>query len=220
MRPPFVPFDEHKALKIYQRSLPHWRQEGVTYIVTFRLGDSIPAGIRSEWEEEKSLWLKARGIRYDGERGSWHAAFAKLPNADQFCFHQHSNRQVQSCLDRGIGACHLQDRACLEIVRTILLSDDGGRYHIGDFIIMPNHVHTLITPAAGEKLEAILKRVKGGSAVECNRILQRSGTFWQAESYDHIVRSLNQLYEYRKYIAVNPVKAGITLPAAASYVAT
>jgi hypothetical protein len=74
-RPPFIPFDERQAVRIYQRNLPHWRQDGVTYFVTFRLGDSIPEAIRLKWEEEKKLWLKARGIGYDGEKGRWREAF-------------------------------------------------------------------------------------------------------------------------------------------------
>jgi len=37
------------------------------------------------------------------------------------------------------------------------LSEDGSRYHVGDFVIMPNHVHLLVTPVLGEELEMILK---------------------------------------------------------------
>jgi putative transposase len=219
-RPLFVPFDERKAIRIYQRNLPHWRQDGVTYFVTFRLGDSIPEAIRCQWEEEKALWLKARGILYDGDIGRWRPAFEKLPEEDQFLFHKHFNRQVQSCLDRGLGSCHLPNLECINSLRAKMFGDDGSGYHSGDFIIMPNHVHLLVTPVRGTELEIILKRVKGASAVDCNRLLQRSGNFWQAESYDHIVRSLEQLHEYRKYIADNPSKTGITLPLAACYVAT
>jgi type I restriction enzyme R subunit len=219
-RPSFVPFDERKATRIYQRNLPHWRQDGVTYFVTFRQGDSTPESVRCRWEGEKALWLKARGIAYDGERGRWHTSFAKLSATEQFRFHKHFNRQVQSCLDRGLGACYLRQLDCLKTMRAKLLGEDGQRYHLGDFIIMPNHVHLLLTPASGEKLEMILNQMKGASALECNRLLQRSGTFWQSESYDHIVRSLEQLHEYRNYIAENPAKARITVPSSASYVAT
>jgi putative transposase len=218
-RPSFVPFDECKGTRIYQRNLPHWRQDGATYFVTFRLGDSIPETVRRRWQEEKALWLKARNIIYDGENGRWHAALGKLPASDQFRFQKHFNRRIQSCLDRGIGSCYLRNLACIETVRAKILDEDGNRHHLGDFIIMPNHLHLLITPVPGEKLEMILKHVKGASAIECNRLLQRGGTFWQAESYDHIVRSQEQLVEFRKYIADNPAKAGITIPRAASHVA-
>jgi hypothetical protein len=66
----------------------------------------------------------------------------------------------------------------------------------------------------------ILKQVKGASAVECNRILGRTGAFWQAESYDHIVRSIEQLEQYRQYIATNPANAGITVAANTCYAAS
>src|SRR5271166_5971909 len=108
-RPAFVPFDERRATRIYRRNLPHWRQDGVTYFVTFRLGDSIPEDVRRRLEEEKAVWLKVRGVDYDGESGRWHGAFMKLPAIEKFHFQQHFNRQVQGCLDRGLGACHLQN---------------------------------------------------------------------------------------------------------------
>jgi type I restriction enzyme R subunit len=219
-RPAFVPFDERRATRTYQRNLPHWRQEEVTYFVTFREADSIPEAIRLKWEEEKTLWLKARGILYDGEKERWHHAFEKLPFAEQMRFHKHFNRQVQSCLDRGLGQCYLRDLRCIQILRAKILAWDGIRCHMGDFVIMPNHVHLLVTPARGEELEMILKQVKGASAVECNRILGRTGAFWQAESYDHIVRSIEQLEQYRQYIATNPANAGITVGADACYVAS
>ena len=223
LRPAFVTFDEQRTVRIYQRNLPHWRQRGCTYFVTFRLGDSIPDGVRRQWEDEQRQWLQARGIRYDGPQGAWRAAFERLPANERWQFQKHFNRQVESCLDRGLGECWLRRKDCIDIVRTKLLSSDGVAYHLGDFVIMPNHVHLLVTPAVernlfrSTELEMLLKRIKGSSAVECNRAVNRSGTFWQADSYDHIVRSLEQLHAFRAYIAANPQQAGITLPASALY---
>ena len=68
-RQPFVPFDECKAVRIYRRNLPHWRQDGATYFVTFRLGDSLPRRVLDQWEYEKQLWLAARGIDAPGRPG-------------------------------------------------------------------------------------------------------------------------------------------------------
>jgi type I restriction enzyme R subunit len=126
IRRPFVPFDEHRAVRVCRRNLPHWRQDGVTYFVTFRLADSIPEFVVSAWESEKILWLKAHGITYDGEKGSWQTAFERLAIAERQAFHEHFNQRVQSCLDRGLGECHLHTPACVEIVRAKLLSRDGG----------------------------------------------------------------------------------------------
>ena len=82
---------------------------------------------------------------------------------------------------------------------------------------MPNHVHLLILPSPGSQLELLLKNMKGSTARWCNQLLGRSGRFWQPDSYDHIVRSLEQLAQYRQYIADNPSKAGISLAADAVY---
>jgi REP-associated tyrosine transposase len=242
----FVPFDESGVMRIYERNLPHWRQDGCTYFVTFRLADSVPVAVRKQWEQEKSQWLQGHGIAYDGERGRWRDAFHRLPPPERFRFEQHFNRQVQSCLDRGLGECHLGVSACVSKMREELLRGDDCRYHLGDFVIMPNHVHLLITPVADnavvernsfrpptivvernsfrspaqaqpKKLELILKSIKGASAVACNRLCDRTGTFWQADSYDHIVRTLEQLAAYREYITRNPALAHVELPTEALY---
>ena len=216
-RPDFVPFNESNAVRIYRRNLPHWRLDGATYFITFRLGDSIPQNVRREWEYEKRKWLEARGIRYDGEHGDWRHEFEKLSANDQRHFHKYFNRQVHACLDRGIGNCWLKREDCIRIVCDKLLGGDEQRYHLGDAVIMPNHVHALITPADGEGLESIVKRIKGASAFECNRAIGRTGAFWQADTYDHIVRDFEELQFFRSYIESNPAKARIMVPEAAIY---
>jgi len=220
----FLPFDERRAVRTYQRSLPHWRQAGCTYFVTFRLADSVPDSVRREWEQEKKQWLERLGICYDGERGHWREAFQRLSPRERFLFEQHFNRRVQSCLDRGMGECHLREPACATVLLEELRRDDGHRHHLGDFVIMPNHVHLLITPIDMEpksfrstELEYILKSIKGASAAACNRLCNRTGSFWQADSYDHIVRSLGQLSAYREYIERNPRLLHPELPPQAVY---
>jgi len=216
----FVPFDERRAVRMYQRNLPHWRQDGCTYFVTFRLSDSVPDSVRRQWEQEKKQWLERHSISYDGERGRWREAFQRLSPGERFLFEQHFNRRVQSCLDRGLGECHLRDPACATVLREELRRDDGHRHHLGDFVIMPNHVHLLITPvddvepnsSRSTELEQILKSIKGASAAACNRLCHRTGSFWQADSYDHIVRSLVQLSAYREYIVRNPLLLHLELP--------
>jgi hypothetical protein len=59
--------------------------------------------------------------------------------------------------------------------------------------------------------------IGGKSAIECNKLVGRSGSLWQPESYDHIVRDLKQLLFYRRYIADNPKRAGIELADIAIY---
>jgi type I restriction enzyme R subunit len=219
-RAPFTPFDEHRAVQIYQRLLPHWRQEGATYFVTFRLGDALPLHVTRAWDGERYRWIATRVSGICEGKDDVATAVARLSPAEQQQYHRHFNRKLQEYLDAGVGDCHLRMTNCLRIVREQILSLDGVSCHVGDFVIMPNHVHILITPMPDKRLEQILRQMKGASSRDCNLAVGRTGRFWQPESYDHIVRSLEQLLAYRDYISTNPQKAGIIVEPPALYRAT
>ena len=71
---------------------------------------------------------------------------------------------------------------------------------------MPNHVHTLLLPMVPPS--RLLQSLKGFTAREANKILQRTGEpFWQRESYDHWVRDAAESQRIAAYIEQNPVKA-------------
>jgi REP element-mobilizing transposase RayT len=72
---------------------------------------------------------------------------------------------------------------------------------------MPNHLHVLVTPTPPHELSDILHSWKRFSAREINKLVGREGAFWQAESFNHIVRSEAQFERFRRYIAENPAKA-------------
>ena len=131
-------------------------------------------------------------------------------------YRQHLNRLREDVHDSGLGECFLRKPEVVDQLRMQLFAGDEDYLHISDFVIMPNHVHLLIIPTAME-LEDCMKRIKGSSAAICNRILGRSGTFWQADTFDHIVRNLGQRAKYREYIANNPEQAGIQVPENARY---
>jgi REP element-mobilizing transposase RayT len=54
-----------------------------------------------------------------------------------------------------------------------------------------------------------MQSLKRHTARQANRILNRRGTFWQAESYDHVVRDEQELERIVEYVIDNPVKAGL-----------
>lgn len=64
---PFQPFDPGQPVHLHERNLPHWQQAGVTYCITFRLADSLPADRLRELEAERLDWLQARGIASPGK---------------------------------------------------------------------------------------------------------------------------------------------------------
>jgi REP element-mobilizing transposase RayT len=75
---------------------------------------------------------------------------------------------------------------------------------------MPNHVHTILWPMPNFTLSEILKSRKRHTARQANLILGATGeTFWQPESYDHWIRNDEEKARIRRYIRMNPVKAGL-----------
>ena len=81
-------------------------------------------------------------------------------------------------------------------------------YDLHAWAIMPNHVHAILQPRC--EMAAIMQWIKGRSGRVANRILGRSGApFWQDESFDHWVRSAEELEGLIEYVENNPVKAGL-----------
>ena len=73
---------------------------------------------------------------------------------------------------------------------------------------MPNHVHLLLTPHI--EPSEVLRRLKGASAREANRLLGLPGqSFWQDESYDYLVRGQEEFERMENYILQNPLRVGL-----------
>ncbi len=87
-------------------------------------------------------------------------------------------------------------------------ADSLEQYTLHAFVVMPNHVHFLITPKSA--LPKIMKSLKGITARRANAMLSLTGArFWQEESYDHLVRDDKEFEKIRRYVEENPVRAGL-----------
>lgn len=93
------------------------------------------------------------------------------------------------------------------------LFEDGKRVELHAVVIMPTHVHLLFAPLENDRadpfsLAEIMKGIKGSSAYNINRLLQRKGHLWQDESFDRILRA-REFERKLNYIRANPVDGGI-----------
>jgi REP element-mobilizing transposase RayT len=93
------------------------------------------------------------------------------------------------------------------------LFENGRKIELHAAVIMPNHAHLLFTPSEnnlGEPyaLAEIMKGIKGTSARNINKLLKRSGTLWQDESFDRIMRT-GEFQNKLEYIVMNPINAGL-----------
>ena len=90
----------------------------------------------------------------------------------------------------------------------------GTRFELHAAVVMPDHVHMLLTPRRDPErntygLSQILNSIKGASSHAVNNALGRSGHIWQSESFDHVVRSDESIRGTAEYICANPVRAGL-----------
>jgi REP element-mobilizing transposase RayT len=98
------------------------------------------------------------------------------------------------------------DEASREIVAQALRHFDGARYQLLAYVVMNDHVHTIVTPAADMRLQDILHSWKSFSAHRLQRGRGRTGKVWQDESFDRVIRDDWELLEKLTYVASNPSK--------------
>jgi putative transposase len=88
--------------------------------------------------------------------------------------------------------------------RALLEYRDQGKFTLQAFVLMPDHLHLLITPAADVTLERSLQLIKGGFSF---RVKKEFLEIWQRGFTDRRVRNMEEFVAFRRYIHENPVKA-------------
>lgn len=181
-------------------NLPHWRVDGGTYAVTFRLADSLPQEVLVRWKLERNHII-ARAEQMG--RPLTEVEYKRLDVL-------HSER-VETWLDQGHGSCALRDERIARLVRDAMLHFDGERYDLLAWCIMPNHVHAALRTYPGRDLSMILLSWKGFTGRKAREILGTTGAgeFWQKEPYDHLVRGSEDLQRQIAYTLANPTAAGL-----------
>jgi putative transposase len=83
------------------------------------------------------------------------------------------------------------------------------KYHLHEFVIMPNHFHLLITPISPVTIEKAVHFIKGGFSCRAKKELGFNGEIWQTSFYDRRVRDASEYARFRHYIHMNPVRRGL-----------
>jgi len=79
-----------------------------------------------------------------------------------------------------------------------------GRFQLHAFVLMPDHVHLLLTPAHDVTLERVMQLIKGGYSHAVGVEISRR-EIWQKGFTDHRIRDEHDLAGHRLYIHKNPV---------------
>jgi len=102
-----------------------------------------------------------------------------------------------------------------DIVLGCCVHDHERRYRLRVAVVMPDHVHVILTPWTDDTrrtvipLVEIMKAIKGASAHMINRHAGNHGAIWQEESFDRVVRSSESLDAKVDYILQNPVRKAL-----------
>jgi len=159
--------------------LPHLYKPGSYYFVTFRLADAV-------------LTRKRRD-----QSPSYYGAI--------------DPRDLLSDYDPPItlGSCALGNSNVASMTQQAILHFNETRYQLVAWCIMPNHVHVVFSPVDGHCPSDILRSWKGFTARAANKILKINGTFWERESFDHLIRTADSVERFADYVENNPVEAGL-----------
>ncbi|MGH2386765.1 MAG: transposase [Chloroflexota bacterium] len=164
--------------------IPHFDGGSIPQSITFRLADSLPAWRLQALDEE----------------------LARLPKDT---ISRERRKHLDAYLDQGVGSCRLSDPRIALLVQNALLKFDGERYHLHAWVIMPNHVHALLTPIHPVLVGRIVHTWKSYTATAANRRLQLTGSFWQVDYFDRAIRDERHFQAARAYIEANPTNAGM-----------
>jgi len=107
-------------------------------------------------------------------------------------------------------------RALLQSERNAMLFVDvlrsqaaAGRLNVHDFVVMPDHVHLLITVASDMPVEKAVQVIKGNFSYRLKKKLGYAGEVWQRGFSDVRIEDRESFLRHREYIAQNPVKRGL-----------
>jgi REP element-mobilizing transposase RayT len=108
------------------------------------------------------------------------------------------------------GPVWLRDPRIASMLEQVLRYGERVRklYALHAWVIMPNHVHVILEPR--QALAPMMRWLKGRTSRKANQIPGRTGLpFWQDESFDHWVRTAEELNQLISYVERNPVQAGL-----------
>ncbi len=163
----------------YRRHLPHLQPDGATLFLTWRLQGSMPV---------------ARRVAIDLDPRPGFRFVARDRELDK----------------ETTGIFHLRNPEIARFVSGVLTAGESERrfYDLHAWVIMPNHVHVLLTPHV--EVPKFMRWVKGSTARQANNILGLTGQpFWQDETWDRWVKNGDEFRRIWRYIEENPVTAGL-----------
>ena len=162
--------------------LPHFDGRAIPQFITLRLFDSVPDSVLERWMRELDVVSSKR---------------------DRLTLQM----RIEKYLDQGYGEAFMKNHRVANMVQNELLYYDGKRYRLSSWVVMPNHLHFLMTRFDAIQLADVMQSFKSLTSHKANKILRRKGPFWMLDYFDRYIRSTKHFAKTVSYIENNPVKA-------------
>jgi putative transposase len=93
------------------------------------------------------------------------------------------------------------------LVSTLFHYRDSGACLLHEFVVMPDHLHLMLTPNSVTSLEKAVQLIKGGSSHRIHKERGNKIEIWQEGFHDWTIRDIEDWNAKANYIRMNPVKA-------------
>ena len=95
------------------------------------------------------------------------------------------------------------------LIDVLRLNVAADRFQLHDFVIMPDHLHLLMTLPSDMTIEKAMQLIKGGFSYRLKREFGYQGEVWQRGFSEVRISDGQSFLQHREYIVQNPVKAGL-----------
>jgi REP element-mobilizing transposase RayT len=176
--------------------MPHWQPPEDTFFITYRLFGSIPLDVIDQLKRNYTIQKNHPDNQTIPRKG-----IIREEYFDTF----------ENAIEKNLNEPHwLKDDAVAAIIMNSLFFNNNKQYILWCACLMSNHVHIIISTLPGSPLlNVILQNHKKFTAVQSNKLLDRSGKFWAEESFDTLIRNNAHYFRAASYCIQNPVKAGL-----------
>ena len=182
--------DRHEPIHETKGNLPHWTQYGKITFITFHLADSLPKHVIDFMQAEYNL------LKLQLEKENYPTNLVRLKAI--------RHNQLEKYLDKGYGSCLLSSPIFRNVIVNTLNYNNGNTFLLHSYVIMPNHVHLLLEPIGENTIQQITHSIKSFSSHEINKLRHSTGSIWQKEFFDRIIRNEDHYMRVLEYIKNNP----------------
>ncbi len=219
--------------EFYRRFLPHWQPAGATIFITYRLADSLPKHVLQKIEAEHQQQLRdAKAANKLDSEARWLLNKKRIIAIDEALDYEKSGPHWLSdprIADLIVNNLHHHTEKLYHLWAYIVMSNHVHAslqpLAVTQTAGLENAAKKSTTQSGGLgyapsefeqdrslayiSLARIYHALKSYTSKQANKILERSGAFWQIESYDHWIRDEQEFWRVIEYIENNPVKIGL-----------